>query len=136
MSADYRNFPWGSVPDMMQDVDDAIQFVLQNCHRYGGDASKVVILGQSAGAHLGFMALLKRQCKVAGFIGLSGIYNVAEAVPLFHKHGLGPHFVKEQLFGGQSQNSDPTQRLNERGAHELPPIQLWHGTQDRTVGGQ
>ena len=50
---DYRNFPRVNIEGMAQDVDMSIQWVLDHCEEYGGDKDKVVLVGQSAGAHIG-----------------------------------------------------------------------------------
>lgn len=39
-------------PDHITDVADAVQWVYQNIHLYGGDKTNIVIMGHSAGAHL------------------------------------------------------------------------------------
>lgn len=39
-------------PDHITDVADAVKWVYQNIHLYGGDKTNIVIMGHSAGAHL------------------------------------------------------------------------------------
>jgi len=60
VAVDYRNFPFGSVPDMVADLDRGISWAFANVAAYGGDPSNVVITGQSAGAHLSSLLLLQR----------------------------------------------------------------------------
>lgn len=50
---DYRNFPRVNIDGMVHDVDMCIQWVFDHCDEYGGDKDKVVLVGQSAGAHIG-----------------------------------------------------------------------------------
>jgi prenylcysteine alpha-carboxyl methylesterase len=57
---DMRNYPWGSVPSMVEDVDDSIAWTIANIADYGGDPSKIVVVGQSAGGHVACTALLRR----------------------------------------------------------------------------
>jgi acetyl esterase/lipase len=134
IAADYRNYPFGTVPDMVQDVEDVLEWTFENCEVYGGDPKKVVLVGQSAGAHLGIMALLRRQWDIKGFIGLSGVYDLRDATKLFGRHGLSAKFVKERLFDNRMTECDPTQILREEGKNlPLPPIEIWHGTADKTV---
>ena len=57
---DYRNFPWRTIPDMVDDMDQVIDWTLRHITACGGDASKVVLVGQSAGGHLGLVSLLRR----------------------------------------------------------------------------
>lgn len=60
ISADYRNFPQTSVKGMVQDVIRAVGWVLANIEELGGDPDNVVLMGQSAGAHLTCLALLEQ----------------------------------------------------------------------------
>lgn len=57
---DYRNFPQGIVPDMVEDVSMAMQWVFDNIHHFGGDPNNVTMMGQSAGAHITMCALLEQ----------------------------------------------------------------------------
>lgn len=57
---DYRNFPQGVVPDMVEDVTRAMEWVFDNIHLFGGDRDNVHLIGQSAGAHLAMCTLLEQ----------------------------------------------------------------------------
>lgn len=57
---DYRNFPQGIVPDMVDDVSMAMQWVFDNIHHFGGDPNNVTMMGQSAGAHITMCSLLEQ----------------------------------------------------------------------------
>uniref|UniRef100_K3WXS5 Carboxylic ester hydrolase n=1 Tax=Globisporangium ultimum (strain ATCC 200006 / CBS 805.95 / DAOM BR144) TaxID=431595 RepID=K3WXS5_GLOUD len=60
VTPDYRNFPQGILPDMVDDATMAIQWVFDNVHHFGGDTENVTIVGQSAGAHIAVCSLLER----------------------------------------------------------------------------
>ena len=49
---DYTNFPKANIEGMVEDVDRSIQWTFDNIHKYGGDPARVVLVGQSAGAHV------------------------------------------------------------------------------------
>jgi alpha/beta hydrolase fold len=57
---DYRNYPWTTVPGMVHDVSMALQWTIDNIHQYDGDPRNIVVVGQSAGGHLAFTALLRQ----------------------------------------------------------------------------
>jgi len=57
---DMRNYPWASVPSMVNDTDKSLAWTLDNISSYGGDPDKVVVVGQSAGGHVACTALLRR----------------------------------------------------------------------------
>jgi prenylcysteine alpha-carboxyl methylesterase len=49
---DYRNFPQGDIESMIADVKAATKYTLENIYKFGGDREKLVLAGQSAGAHI------------------------------------------------------------------------------------
>lgn len=58
---DYRNFPGATVEEMLADVDMAIQYIIMNiADEWGGDPDNIVLVGQSAGAHLATMVCLNK----------------------------------------------------------------------------
>ncbi|KAK9934846.1 hypothetical protein M0R45_021975 [Rubus argutus] len=99
---DYRNFPQGTISDMVQDASQGISFVCNHIADYGGDPNRVYVMGQSAGAHIGACTLVDQAIKEAGegessswslyqikaYFGLSGGYNLFNLVDHFHRRGL------------------------------------------------
>ncbi|KAF8399200.1 hypothetical protein HHK36_015065 [Tetracentron sinense] len=63
---DYRNFPQGSISDMVKDASQGISFVCNNIAEYGGDPNRIYLMGQSAGAHIAACALLEQAIKESG----------------------------------------------------------------------
>ena len=57
---DYRNYPKTDIQGMVNDVDTSIQWVIDNAHKYGGDNKRVVLVGQSAGAHLATTVIARK----------------------------------------------------------------------------
>ena len=131
---DYRNFPQADVGGMVEDVDEAIQWTLSNCRTYGGDPKRVVVIGQSAGAHLGSCVLLRKALEeldemtndasslsnhhqhlrssykaqdIRGFVAASGPYNIKAMQDIFHRHGLDRNIVL-LMFGNHLDRHSPT----------------------------
>ena len=118
MSVDYRNFPQVTIPKMVDDIDDAMMWVFENIARFGGDVDNIHLVGQSAGAHLTAMLLLRkaaattqrrgphadvptatacvpdshlseRDCRrLKSWVGISGPYDLARLLPTLHRRGL------------------------------------------------
>eukprot|EP00977_Amphora_coffeiformis_P007501 scaffold1640_cov161-Amphora_coffeaeformis.AAC.24 len=158
---DYRNYPWGTVGSMVDDIDMVLEWTFQNTALYGGNPWKTVLVGQSAGGHLGLVSLLRRAMSqqteeeetridsgitsswrprdLCGFISLSGPFHLSDMEQTFRKHGLDASLV-DRIFGGQRETYNPwsiLQGLSDAQAASLgellPPIHLYHGSRDRTV---
>eukprot|EP00760_Papus_ankaliazontas_P038102 PhM_4_TR8865/c0_g1_i1/m.98048/K15889/PCME; prenylcysteine alpha-carboxyl methylesterase len=102
ITADYRNYPQGTMSDMLDDVSHVLEWVSTHVALYGGDPNNITVVGQSAGGHLTTLALLRqaqRTVKSNGstswkgsdfkrFVGLSGVYDISGAEDYLHKRGL------------------------------------------------
>ncbi|XP_029646891.1 uncharacterized protein LOC115220853 [Octopus sinensis] len=55
----YSLYPQGCADDMVQDVVDAISWIHNCIHKYGGNKEKIILIGHSCGAHLCVMAILE-----------------------------------------------------------------------------
>ncbi|EOY04313.1 Prenylcysteine methylesterase [Theobroma cacao] len=82
---DYRNFPQGTISDMVKDVSQGISFVCNIIGEYGGDPNRIYLMGQSAGAHVSACVLLEQAIResrgentswsvsqIKAYFGLSG----------------------------------------------------------------
>nr|GEV57007.1 probable isoprenylcysteine alpha-carbonyl methylesterase ICMEL2 [Tanacetum cinerariifolium] len=82
---DYRNFPQGTISDMVDDVSRGLSFVCNNIANFGGDPNRIYLMGQSAGAHISSCVLLNQAIKeskgetiswsvsqIKAYFGLSG----------------------------------------------------------------
>jgi prenylcysteine alpha-carboxyl methylesterase len=99
---DYRNFPQGSISDMVKDASSGISFVCNHIAEYGGDPDRIYLMGQSAGAHIAACTIVEQVIKESGegdsvswsssqinaYFGLSGGYNLLNLVDHFHSRGL------------------------------------------------
>ncbi|WP_048647669.1 alpha/beta hydrolase [Nitratireductor soli] len=65
VAIDYRKVPATTIDGQVNDLAAAISWVRSNIARYGGDPSRIVLMGHSAGAHLVAMAAARN---VAGSV--------------------------------------------------------------------
>ena len=79
VTPDMRNFPLVYVPDMVEDVDLAIEWTRKNIAQYGGDPNNIVLIGQSAGGHVACMAIFRKiQRKLAREKAMLGSNDLLE----------------------------------------------------------
>ena len=88
VSIDYRLSPKATFPDHIVDVKEAIAWVKTNVAQYGGDPSRLVITGGSAGGHLATLASLTpgldqpgfedADTTVAGCASMYGVYDFTD----------------------------------------------------------
>uniref|UniRef100_M8BL57 protein-S-isoprenylcysteine alpha-carbonyl methylesterase n=1 Tax=Aegilops tauschii TaxID=37682 RepID=M8BL57_AEGTA len=106
-----RNFPQGTISDMVTDASEAISFICDTVASYGGDPNQIYLMGQSAGAHIAACALLEQAVKesqgeeiywsvtqIKSYFGLSGGYNMQNLVDHFHKRGLYRSIFLSKIF--------------------------------------
>lgn len=154
---DYRNFPQGTVAEMLEDVNTGISWVLHRIEDYGGDPQRVTVVGQSCGAQLSSMAIILQAEQrmlgkqlpggfpqwtpsvLRGFVGVSGLYNVHDIADYLHARGLYRSlFHKIQSLEGRTELKmlSPVycvKDLSREFVNELPPVTLLHGSEDRCV---
>ena len=96
--ADYRLYPQVTYPDFLADSARAVAWALRNAAAYGGDPSRLFVMGHSAGAYNAAMIALDprwlagqgmKPSQLAGWIGLAGPYDFFPATdpevrPVFH----------------------------------------------------
>ncbi|KAJ1264219.1 hypothetical protein BS78_09G246600 [Paspalum vaginatum] len=147
---DYRNFPQGTISDMVSDASEGISFVCNNAVSYGGDPNKIYLMGQSAGAHIAACALLEQAVKeskgehtfwnvsqIKAYFGLSGGYNIQNLVDHFHERGLYRSIFLSIMEGEESlPRFSPeivAKKSNAEAISLLPQIVLMHGTADYSI---
>jgi prenylcysteine alpha-carboxyl methylesterase len=136
VTPDYRNFPQGYGNEMVQDVERSIIWVTQNIKAYGGDPNNITVVGQSAGAHLSSLVLVRKataefeagleKCdltkswsveldhsrpkwsinQIKRYIGVSGPYDLAGYVGYLHGRGL-PNYLLYSIFQGELTRFSP-----------------------------
>ncbi|XP_004514435.1 isoprenylcysteine alpha-carbonyl methylesterase ICME isoform X1 [Cicer arietinum] len=149
---DYRNFPQGTISDMVNDTCQGISFVVNNIASYGGDPNRIYLMGQSAGAHISACALLEQATRESGkgdsvswsisqlkaYFGLSGGYNLLDLVDHFNNRGLYRSIFLSIMEGEQSlKKFSPEIKIQDPCIKDsiplLPPIILFHGTADYSI---
>ncbi|KAG1047360.1 hypothetical protein G6F46_009754 [Rhizopus delemar] len=63
-------------PSHLQDVQEAIEFLINTPPTNTYDPKQIYLVGHSAGAHIAMMLLLGYQVPVKGVLGVSGIYDI------------------------------------------------------------
>ncbi|KAL5199704.1 hypothetical protein ABZP36_020907 [Zizania latifolia] len=149
---DYRNFPQGTIGDMVEDASQGIAFVCNNIASYGGDPERIYLVGQSAGAHIAACTLLNQAIKECGegdastwsvaqlkaYFGISGGYNLLNLVDHFHRRGLYRSIFLSIMEGEESlQKFSPQVMVKDSATRSavslLPRIFLFHGTSDYSI---
>jgi acetyl esterase/lipase len=83
----YTLYPEAKVPTMVDEVGAALDWTLENISRYGGDPSRIILVGHSAGAQLSALTLIQRSLSgftknnkgmPCAFVGMAGVYNIKE----------------------------------------------------------
>lgn len=124
---DYRLVPEVRFPAFLEDGAEAVRWVRANAARLGGDPSRIVLVGHSAGAYNASMIALDPRwlgadrSAVKGLVALAGPYDF---LPLD-----GP--ITRAAFGGAADLA-ATQPINFASAGD-PPSLLLHGSDDTTV---
>ncbi|EOA30699.1 hypothetical protein CARUB_v10013836mg [Capsella rubella] len=148
---DYRNFPQGTISDMVSDAAQGISFVCNNISAFGGDPNRIYLMGQSAGAHISSCALFEQAIKesrgdsiswsvsqIKAYFGLSGGYNLFNLVEHFHNRGLYRSIFLSIMEGEESfEQFSPEVRLKDpsvrKAASLLPHNILFHGSADYSI---
>jgi acetyl esterase/lipase len=127
---DYRLYPEVRFPNFIEDGAAAVAWVRHHIGAYGGGASRLFLMGHSAGAYIAAMLALNPNYlaqvgmspdELKGFIGLAGPYDF---LPLKR-----PRLIK--IFGG-ADDIPETQPVNFARA-KAPPALLLHGAADKIV---
>lgn len=124
-SIDYRRVAGGAAwPGNADDVREAIAGTVAQSARHGIASDKVAILGASAGAHLGALAVLRPSPEMPGIRAFAGIYGVYDLMAHWQADAvfnLGKGQDKTEAMLGCTPFADP-QRY-----HDASPLrQITH----------
>lgn len=131
---DYRVYPEVRYPVFLHDGAAAVAWATNNAERFGGDRSRVFLMGHSAGAHIAAMLALDPrflaaqkvpQTAVRGLIGLAGPYDF---LPLTEPNVIALFASEPNLALTQ-----PIHYVAGAVSRALPPVLLMHGGDDKRV---
>lgn len=126
--AGYRLYPAVRFPAFAKDAAAAVAWTRAHARRYGGDASRLYLMGFSAGAHLAALLAIDSRYlaahglvsrDLAGVIGLAGPYDLMpESSPR-----------TAPIFAGAGEAARPAALVR----RAPPPLLLMHGDADTVV---
>ncbi|KAG0022039.1 hypothetical protein BGZ81_008697 [Podila clonocystis] len=70
---DYTRYPRAKIEDMVSDVQDAVNWTVQNVTRYGGDSSNVFLMGSGSGAHVASLAIMHDAVEQLGCVPVPAV---------------------------------------------------------------
>jgi len=136
---DYTLYPNAGYAQMTQEMAAATAWTLENIAQYGGDPSRVVISGHSAGGQLAGLIATDEvwlnfeghtNQELCGLIGLAGVYDIPEQM-VFERSTGGTAPVMTAVMGSEANfvKASPTSYL----FPGTPQTRLIHGALDTTV---
>ena len=138
--ATYTLYPDATVPLMIDECAAAAAWVHAHAAEFGGDPTRITILGHSAGAHLAMLALLQLARTAAlpplhAAVFLAGVFNVAEHYAFETRRGVNNLSTMAEAMGGHAQFSalSPSLLVDALHARTLPPLVLMSSVADETV---
>jgi acetyl esterase/lipase len=141
-SADYRLSGEARFPAQLEDVSAAVDWLTERADEYGFDAGRIVLWGESAGAHLAALLGL-RSPGPAGVRGVVDWYGPADLAALQEQVGAAGALTGDPLDTREARLlGAPVAEVPElaRAASPLsqvragaPPFLIAHGTADRAV---
>jgi acetyl esterase/lipase len=122
-------------PSQLNDVDAAIQFIIENAEAYNINPEKIVLAGASAGAHLALLQAYSsnNEKRIKAVIDLFGPTDMEDMYS--NATGNFPFLLSIFLNGTPSSNkigyekASPVKQITKN----APPTLILHGTNDRTV---
>ncbi|XP_023198929.1 probable isoprenylcysteine alpha-carbonyl methylesterase ICMEL2 [Xiphophorus maculatus] len=152
---DYCTYPKGNVLMMIQDIADCLIWAQENGQKFSFDKNNIILVGHSAGAHLGVMTTLflldtreelviesKKQQQILqsirGVIGMSGVYSIMDHYE--HEKKRGIEYVSCMSRAMDGEKNFPyyspvhiVQNLSEDKLSRAPRFVLLHGNCDIVV---
>jgi acetyl esterase/lipase len=141
VAIDYRHAPAHHWPAQIEDVDDALRWVVAHATDFDGDTSRVVLLGRSSGAHLAtYAAWITSPIHLRGVVSLYGPADLVTAYQFPPRPDpIHVRAVEEALIGGTlaqlpAKYADASTITHLASlAHPPPPTLLMYGRRDHIV---
>jgi acetyl esterase/lipase len=137
ISIDYRHAPQAHWPAQIDDVRNAIDWVVAHGGEYGGDVRRMALLGRSSGAQLALVAAYMQPALFAAVVDFYGPTNLAagwQEPPSPDPLPVRP--VLEAFLGGRPEDvpenyaaASPVTYVSKR----VPPTLLIYGARDHVV---
>lgn len=129
----YRLSPRATFPAHLDDCRLALRWIREHIADYGGDPSRIVVTGGSAGGHLAALVGLTEQ----GLAGCVPFYAPFDLATLFGEHGdsgIG-RWICRSAFGCRTDEREKLAAASPLShVHEgAPPFLVTHGTGDNIV---
>jgi acetyl esterase/lipase len=128
---DYRQVPAHAFPDFVEDGAAALRWTVANIARHGGDATRISVMGHSAGAYIALMLALDPRWlgtdnPIRAAVGLAGPYDFLP---------FEPGGAADLAFGHVSdlKSTQPITFAVSSAGPTKPPVLLLQGVDDDTV---
>ena len=149
----YRGSEVSAFPAQMLDTKAAVRFVKINAHKYGLDPDNVYLMGDSSGGHTVLMAGLTAGIErfeeeiyseaTSNVKGIIDLYGPTDITKMNDELSAMDHMATDSpegcLIGGRNVSEHPeltapTVVMNYvDAAREIPPVLIFHGTNDELV---
>lgn len=132
--ADYRLYPGVRYPVFVEDTARAIAWTHDNIATYGGDPSRILLMGHSAGGYNVAMVALDPAFLAPYDLTPQSLVAVAALAGPVSFNPLKTESTKD-IFAPAADSIDAARpvRVAVQGAAGAPPMLLMHGTADDTV---
>jgi acetyl esterase len=133
----YRLAPKTRFPEPVQDVEDAVRWVMSHAREYKVDPNRVALTGESAGGHLvSYVAVTS--AKELGLRTVIPIYAPHDLLGRAKDQGKPSENVQAFVGVGPELTPEATEKLRKASPFyfankHMPPILLIHGTKDQQV---
>ncbi|MDD6187407.1 MAG: alpha/beta hydrolase [Oscillospiraceae bacterium] len=144
---EYREMPYGTVTEMVEDTKAAVRFMRRHADEYNVDKEKVGLFGDSSGGHIALMAALTdgeykngicpeesdKVTAVVDYYGVTHLQSLAEFYKMDENHS---NVFMHNLLGGKVDAlgidwANPVDLVSAE--KDIPPILIVHGDRDSVV---